>query len=172
MISTYSTAGVRWQDADPGDPAGDHTGSGISDAAWQDLRAQLARAQEVVQDMTAVIGAKVANERDLAERIAARAGHLFDLETSDLELDELIDGLLEYAVSAHIQAEVQAMEPEDAPGVFLVLNADGRITGPVHDSDAAARAYVQQCGRASSAFMVVRRVATCTTRIVADWKEG
>ena len=172
MISNHSTAGVRWQDADPGDPAGDHTASCVGDASCQDLRAELARAQEVVQDMIAVISAKVANERDLAERIAARAGHLFDLETSDLELDDLIDGLLEYAVSAHIQAEVQAMEPEDAPGVFLVLNADGRIIGPFHNSDGDARAYIQQFGRSSSQFMVARRVATCTTRIVADWKEG
>lgn len=155
----------RWQDLDP-------TASVLLPSSLPDVLAELAKAQEVVQDMIAVISAKVANERDLAERIAARAGHLFDLETSDLELDDLIDGLLEYAVSAHIQAEVQAMEPEDAPGVFLVLNAEGRITGPFHNSDGDARAYIQQFGRSSSQFLVARRVATCTTRIVADWKEG
>ncbi len=126
----------------------------------------------LVQDMTAIIAAKCEQERTLAEQIAQAIGPMLDTDTSDMELPELVAALIDFALGEHARAQVMSMEPEDAPGVFLVLNADGRITGPFHNSDGDARAYINQVGRSSSQFMVARRVASCTTRIAADWKEG
>lgn len=126
----------------------------------------------LLQDMTAIIAAKCKQERTLAEQIAQAIGPMLDTDTSDMELPELVGALIDFALGEHARAQVMSMEPEEAPGVFLVLNADGRITGPVHKSDRDARAHAQQCGRSSSGFTIVRRVATCTTRIETDWKEG
>lgn len=137
-----------------------------------DLDDELARAKSVVQDMTAIIAAKCDQERTLAEQIAQAIGPMLDTDTSDMELTELVGALIDFALGEHARAQVMSMEPEESPGVFLVLNADGRITGPFHNSDGAARAYINQVGRSSSQFMVARRVASCTTRIAADWKEG
>lgn len=137
-----------------------------------DLDDELRRAKSVVQDMTAIIAAKCKQERSLSEQIAQAIGPMLDTDTSDMELPELVGALIDFALGEHARAQVMSMEPEDAPGVFLVLNADGRITGPFHNSDGDARAYINQVGRSSSQFMVARRVASCTTRIAADWKEG
>ena len=137
-----------------------------------DLDDELARAKSVVQDMTTIIAAKCEQERTLAEQIAQAIGPMLDPDTSDMELPELVGALIDFALSEHARAQVMSMEPEEAPGVFLVLNAEGRITGPFHNSDGDARAYINQFGRSSSQFMVARRVASCTTRIAADWKEG
>ena len=126
----------------------------------------------LLQDMTAIIAAKCEQERTLAEQIAQAIGPMLDTDTSDMELTELVGALIDFALGEHARAQVMSMEPEGAPGVFLVLNADGRITGPFHNSDGDARAYINQVGRSSSQFMVARRVASCTTRIAADWKEG
>ena len=126
----------------------------------------------LLQDMTAIIAAKCEQERTLAEQIAQAIGPMLDTDTSDMELPELVGALIDFALGEHARAQVMSMEPEDAPGVFLVLNTDGRITGPFHNSDGDARAYINQFGRSSSQFMVARRVASCTTRIAADWKEG
>ena len=126
----------------------------------------------LVQDMTAIIAAKCEQERTLAEQIAQAIGPMLDTDTSDMELPELVGALIDFALGEHARAQVMSMEPEESPGVFLVLNADGRITGPFHNSDGDARAYINQVGRSSSQFMVARRVASCTTRIAADWKEG
>lgn len=137
-----------------------------------DLDDELTRAKSVVQDMTAIIAAKCEQERTLAEQIANAIGPMLDTDPSDMDLPELVGALIDFAIGEHARAQVMSMEPDDAHGVFLVLNADGRITGPIHESDRDARAYAQQCGRSSSGFTVVRRVATCTTRIETDWKEG
>ncbi len=126
----------------------------------------------LLQDMTAIIAAKCKQERTLAEQIAQAIGPMLDTDTSDMELPELVGALIDFALGEHARAQVMSMEPEEAPGVFLVLNAEGRITGPFHNSDGDARAYINQFGRSSSQFMVARRVASCTTRIAADWKEG
>lgn len=126
----------------------------------------------LVQDMTAIIAAKCEQERTLSEQIAQAIGPMLDTDPSDMELPELVGALIDLALGEHARAQVMSMEPEEAPGVFLVLNADGRITGPFHNSDGDARAYINQVGRSSSQFIVARRVASCTTRIAADWKEG
>lgn len=126
----------------------------------------------LLQDMTAIIAAKCAQERTLAEQIAQAIGPMLDTDSSDMELPELVGALIDFALGEHARAQVMSMEPDPLADVFMVLNAEGRITGPFHNSDRAARDYVQQFGRSSSSFMVARRVATCTTRIAADWKEG
>ena len=123
----------------------------------------------LLQDMTAIIAAKCKQERTLAEQIAQAIGPMLDTDTSDMELPDLVAALIDFALGEHARAQVMSMEPEESPGVFLVLNGDGRITGPFHNSDGDARAYINQVGRSSSQFMVARRVASCTTRIAADW---
>ena len=143
-----------------------------------DLDDELARAKSVVQDMTAIIAAifaaKCDQERTLAEQIAQAIGPMLDTDTSDMELPELVGALIDFALGEHARAQVMSMEPEDAPGVFLVLNADGRITGPVHDTEKKARAWAAQAAevRQGTAFTVARRIAHCNTRIAIDWKEG
>lgn len=138
-----------------------------------DLERELQRTQCVVQDLTAVIAAKCARDLELAERIAARAAHLFDADTSDMELEDLIDALLEEVAGQHISAEIQAMEP-DVDAVFFALNEDGRITGPIHPSEAKAREWGERMlkDRQGRQFTVVRRVATCSTRVLIDWTEA
>ena len=131
--------------------------------------------EELMADYNAVRGElrhQREQKRKLSEQIAQAIGPMIDAETSDMDLPELVAALIDFALGEHARAQAISMEPEDAPGVFLVLNADGRITGPVHKSDRDARAYAQQYGRSSSSFTVVRRVATCTARIETDWKEG
>ena len=146
--------------------------------AVADIDDELARAKSVVQDMTAIIAAifaaKCDQERTLAEQIAQAIGPMLDTDTSDMELTELVGALIDFALGEHARAQVMSMEPEDAPGVFLVLNADGRITGPVHDSEKKARAWAAQAAevRQGTAFTVARRIAHCNTRIAIDWKEG
>lgn len=109
----------------------------------------------------------------LAERIAARAGCLFDADPSDMELDDLVDALLEEVAGRHLSAAIQAMEP-DVDAVFFVLDADGRITGPVHPSEDKAREWAERMlkDRQGRQFTVVRRVATCNSRVLNEWKEG
>ncbi len=136
------------------------------------LSRELNSALNVIQDMSAVIAANCAQERTLAEQIANAIGPMLDTDTSDMDLPELVGALIDFALGEHARAQVMSMEPEDAPGVFLLLNGDGRITGPIHKSDRDARAWAQQYRGSSSIFTVVRRVATCTTRIETDWKEG
>lgn len=137
-----------------------------------ELEGALSRAQGLAQDLTRIIGVSCQDELRLAEQIAAALAPQLEADTSDMDLPELVAALIDFALGEHARAQVMSMEPEDAPGVFLVLNADGRITGPVHKSDRDARAHAQQYGRSSSGFTIVRRVATCTTRIETDWKEG
>ena len=142
--------------------------------AVADIDDELARAKSVVQDMTAIIAAKCKQERTLADQIAQAIGPMLDTDTSDMELPELVGALIDFALGEHARAQVMSMEPEDAPGVFLVLNADGRITGPVHDTEKKARAWAAQAAevRQGTAFTVARRIAHCNTRIAIDWKEG
>ena len=137
-----------------------------------ELEDALSKAQGLAQDLTGIVGVKCQDEPRLAEQIAGALNPMLDADTSDMDLPELVAALIDFALGEHARAQVMSMEPDDAHGVFLVLNADGRITGPIHESDRDARAYAQQCGRSSSGFTVVRRVATCTTRIETDWKEG
>lgn len=137
-----------------------------------ELEDALSKAQGLAQDLTGIVGVKCQDELRLAEQIAGALNPMLDADTSDMDLPELVAALIDFALGEHARAQVMSMEPDDAHGVFLVLNADGRITGPIHESDRDARAYAQQCGRSSSGFTVVRRVATCTTRIETDWKEG
>ena len=142
--------------------------------AVADIDDELARAKSVVQDMTAIIAAKVKQERTLAEQIAQAIGPMLDTDTSDMELPELVGALIDFALGEHARAQVMSMEPEDAPGVFLVLNADGRISGPVHDTEKKARGWAAQAAevRQGNAFTIARRIAHCNTRIAIDWKEG
>lgn len=135
---------------------------------------ELTRAKSVAQDLTAIIAAKCDQERTLAEQIAQAIGPMLDTDTSDMELTELVGALIDFALGEHARAQVMSMEPEDAPGVFLVLNADGRITGPFHDTEKKARAWAAQAAevRQGTAFTVARRIAHCNTRIAIDWKEG
>lgn len=125
------------------------------------------------QDLTFVIAANSARDLKLAERIAARAGCLFDADPSDMELDDLVDALLEEVAGRHLSAAIQAMEP-DVDAVFFVLDADGRITGPVHPSEDKARDWAERMlkDRQGRQFTVVRRVATCNSRVLNEWKEG
>ena len=142
--------------------------------AGADIDDELARAKSVVQDMTAIIAAKVKQERTLAEQIAQAIGPMLDTDTSDMELTELVGALIDFALGEHARAQVMSMEPEEAPGVFLVLNADGRITGPVHDTEKKARDWAELGAqmREGKAFTIARRIAHCNTRIAIDWKEG
>lgn len=139
-----------------------------------DLDDDLTRAKSVVQDMTAIIAAKCKQERTLAEQIAQAIGPMLDTDTSDMELTELVGALIDFALGEHARAQVMSMEPEEAPGVFLVLNADGRITGPVHDTEKKARDWAELGAqmREGKAFTIARRIAHCNTRIAIDWKEG
>lgn len=137
-----------------------------------ELEGALSRAQGLAQDLTGIIGVKCQDELRLAEQIAAALAPQLEADTSDMDLPELVAALIDFALGEHAREQAISMEPEDAPGVFLVLNADGRITGPIHKSDRDARAWAQQYRGSSSSFTVVRRVATCTTRIETDWKEG
>ena len=139
-----------------------------------DIARELTRAQSVVQDMTAIIADKCAQERTLSEQIAAAIGPMLDTDTSDMDLPELVGALIDFALGEHARAQVMSMEPEEAPGVFLVLNADGRITGPVHDTEKKARDWAELGAqmREGKAFTIARRVAHCNTRITIDWKEG
>lgn len=137
-----------------------------------ELEDALSKAQSLAQDLTGIIGVKCQDELRLAEQIAAALAPQLEADTSDMDLPELVSALIDFAMGEYARAEVMSMEPEPLPEVFLVLNSDGRITGPIHKSDRDARAYAKQCGRSSSSFTVVRRVATCTTRIETDWKEG
>ena len=170
MITSNDTAGgrPRWQDLDP-------TASVLLPSSLPDVLAELNRTQSVVQDLTSVIAANRARDLELAERIAARAGYLFDTDPSDMELDDLVDALLEEVAGRHLSAAIQAMEP-DVDAVFFVLDADGRITGPVHDTEKKARAWVAQAAelRQGTAFTIARRIAHCNTRVAVaiDWKEG
>lgn len=134
----------------------------------------LTRAKSVVQDMTAIIAAKCEQERTLSEQIAQAIGPMLDTDPSDMELPELVGALIDFALGEHARAQVMSMEPEESPGAFLVLNADGRITGPVHDTEKKARAWAAQAAevRQGTAFTVARRIAHCNTRIAIDWKEG
>lgn len=156
----------RWQDLDP-------TASVLLPSSLPDVLAELNRTQSVVQDLTSVIAANRARDLELAERIAARAGYLFDTDPSDMELDDLVDALLEEVAGRHLSAAVQAMEP-DVDAVFFVLDADGRITGPVHPSEDKAREWAERMlkDRHGRQFTVVRRVATCNSRVLNEWKEG
>lgn len=128
----------------------------------------------LLQDMTAIIAAKCAQERTLAEQIAQAIGPMLDTDTSDMELPELVGALIDFALGEHARAQVMSMEPEEAPGVFLVLNADGRITGPVHDTEKKAREWAELGAqmREGKAFTIARRIAHCNTRVAIDWKEG
>ena len=128
----------------------------------------------LLQDMTAIIAAKCKQERTLAEQIAQAIGPMLDTDTSDMELPELVGALIDFALGEHARAQVMSMEPEEAPGVFLVLNADGRITGPVHDTEKKARDWAELGAqmREGKAFTIARRIAHCNTRIAIDWKEG
>ena len=137
-----------------------------------DIERELTRAQSVVQDMTAIIAAKCEQERTLAEQIATAIGPMLDTDTSDMELPELVGALIDFALGEHARAQVMSMEPEEAPGAFLVLNADGRITGPVHDSEKTAREWARHAAehRQGAAFTIARRIAHCNTRVVIDWK--
>lgn len=128
----------------------------------------------LLQDMTAIIAAKCKQERTLAEQIAQAIGPMLDTDTSDMELPELVGALIDFALGEHARAQVMSMEPEEAPGVFLVLNADGRITGPVHDTEKKAREWAELGAqmREGKAFTIARRIAHCNTRIAIDWKEG
>jgi BMFP domain-containing protein YqiC len=139
-----------------------------------DLDDELNRAKSVVQDMTAIIAAKCDQERTLSEQIAAAIAPMLDTDPSDMELPELVGALIDFALGEHARAQVMSMEPEEAPGVFLVLNADGRITGPVHDSEKKAREWAAQGAehRQGAAFTIARRIAHCNTRVVIDWKEA
>lgn len=139
-----------------------------------DLDDELTRAKSAVQDMTAIIAAKCDQERTLAEQIAQAIGPMLDTDTSDMELPDLVGALVDFALGEHARAQVMSMEPEDAPGVFLVLNADGRITGPVHDTEKKARDWAELGAqmREGKAFTIARRIAHCNTRIAIDWKEG
>lgn len=128
----------------------------------------------LLQDMTAIIAAKCKQERTLAEQIAQAIGPMLDTDTSDMELPELVGALIDFALGEHARAQVMSMEPEDAPGVFLVLNDDGRITGPVHDTEKKAREWAELAAqmREGNAFTIARRIAHCNTRVAIDWKEG
>lgn len=128
----------------------------------------------LLQDMTAIIAAKCEQERTLAEQIAQAIGPMLDTDTSDMELPELVGALIDFALGEHARAQVMSMEPEDAPGVFLVLNTDGRITGPVHDTEKKAREWAELGAqmREGKAFTIARRIAHCNTRVAIDWKEG
>lgn len=139
-----------------------------------DIERELTRAQSVVQDMTAIIAAKCEQERTLAEQIATAIGPMLDTDTSDMELPELVGALIDFALGEHARAQVMSMEPEEAPGAFMVLNADGRITGPVHDSEKTAREWAMHAAehRQGAAFTIARRIAHCNTRVVIDWKEA
>ena len=99
---------------------------------------------------------------------------MLDTDTSDMELPELVGALIDFALGEHARAQVMSMEPEDATGVFLVLNADGRITGPVHDTEKKAREWAELGAqmREGKAFTIARRIAHCNTRVVIDWKEA
>ena len=139
-----------------------------------DINEKLISAESVVQDMTAIIAAKCEQERTLAEQIAQAVGPMLDTDTSDMELTELVAALIDFALGEHARAQVMSMEPEDAPGVFLVLTADGRITGPFHDTEKKAREWAELCAqmREGKAFTIARRIAHFNTRVVIDWKEG
>ena len=128
----------------------------------------------LLQDMTAIIAAKCEQERTIAEQIAQAIGPMLDTDTSDMELPELVGALIDFALGEHARAQVMSMEPEEAPGVFLVLNTDGRITGPVHDTEKKAREWAELGAqmREGKAFTIARRIAHCNTRVAIDWKEG
>lgn len=137
-----------------------------------ELEDALSKAQGLAQDLTGIVGVKCQDELRLAEQIAGALNPMLDADTSDMDLPELVAALIDFALGEHARAQVMSMEPEEAPGVFLVLDGDGRITGPIHNSDRDALAYALHHRRSSRGFTVVRRVATCTIRIETDWKEG
>lgn len=130
----------------------------------------LTRAKSVVQDMTAIIAAKCEQDLKIAEQIAQAIGPMLDTDTSDMELPELVGAIIDFALGEHARAQVMSMEPEDAPGVFLVLNESGRHIGPFHYTAREAQAWVsKQFGHDGYEFTVVRRVAT--TSLSIKWKE-
>ena len=139
-----------------------------------ELEDALSKAQGLAQDLTGIVGVKCQDELRLAEQIAGALNPMLDADTSDMELPELVGALVDFALGEHAHAQVMSMEPEDAPGVFLVLNADGRITGPVHDSEKTAREWARHAAehRQGAAFTIARRIAHCNTRVVIDWKEA
>jgi len=140
----------------------------------EQLAEDLSIDRSVFNDLVAVIAVKVKQERTLAEQIAQAIAPMLDTDTSDMELPELVGALIDFALGEHARAQVMSMEPEDAPGVFLVLNADGRITGPVHDTEKKAREWAELGAqmREGKAFTIARRIAHCNTRVAIDWKEG
>ena len=139
-----------------------------------ELEDALSKAQGLAQDPTGIVGVKCQDELRLAEQIAGALNPMLDADTSDMDLPELVAALIDFALGEHARAQVMSMEPEEAPGVFLVLNADGRITGPVHDTEKKAREFAAQAAelRPGGAFTVARRIAHGTTRVAIDWKEG
>lgn len=140
----------------------------------EDLAAKLARAESVVHDMTAVIAAKCEQELKLSEQIADAIGPMLELDTSDMELPELVAALIDVARIEKASAQVTNMEPEEAPGVFMVLDSNGRLAGPPHDTAQKAREHIEVLAaqRAGHRFVVARRIAICNTRIAIDWKEA
>ena len=139
----------------------------------EDLAAKLSRAESVVHDMTAVIAAKCEQEMKLSEQIADAIGTMLDLDTSDMDLPQLVAALIDVARIEKASAQVASMEPEDAPGVFMVLDSNGRLTGPTHDTAKKARDHVEllDAKREGHRFVVARRIAICSTSVAVDWKE-
>lgn len=139
----------------------------------EDLAEKLDRAESVAHDMTAVIAAKCEQERKLSEQIAHVISTMLEIDTSDMELPELVAALIDVARIEKASAQVANMEPEEAPGVFMVLDSNGRITGPSHDTAKKAREHVELLAaqRADHRFVVARRVAICSTSVAVDWKE-
>lgn len=144
----------------------------IPNPSYAYLKAELNNAQGLVQDMTAIIAARCAQDLALSEQIAHAIGDTLDTDPADMDLPELVQALIDYARDQHVRAEAMAIEPDPTPAppaTFFVLNFDGRITGRAHNSDSDARAWAANNG--AGAFTIVRVVASCTTRVATEWKE-
>jgi hypothetical protein len=138
-----------------------------------DLKRELERACTVVQDMTDIIAAKCAQEYKLSEQIAAAIGFMLDTDTSDMELPELVGALIDFALGEHARAEVMSMEPEEAPGVFLVQQPNGRnVQCPCNTRKAAmerADAMLLE-GTNGTELYVVQRLARCVAVVEIEWE--
>jgi len=129
----------------------------------------------LVQDMTAIIAAKCDQERTLAEQIAQAIGPMLDTDTSDMELPELVGALIDFALGEHARAQVMSMEPENADGVFLVQQPNGRsVSCPCITRTAAmarAEAMLNE-GTNGLELQVVQRLARCVAVVETEWNEA
>jgi hypothetical protein len=135
----------------------------------------LARAYDVIEDMTAVIAAKTEQELRISEKIAAAIGDMCITETTDMNLPELVDRLIDIAHAEHARAGTLAWVPEpepSPPAVFLVFDDCGRIRVPsctsVDDAMERAESMLRE-GSSGTVLYVARRVAQCAAHIQTVW---